>query len=76
MTNSMHGGRADWLMREKWFVAVNDEIGGWAVTNSPVGYTSYLNYTNDDRIIADCFSEEHAIHITEMHNKWLEGVEA
>lgn len=76
MTNSMHGGRAGWIMREPWHVLVNDEVGGWAVANADVGHTSYLNLTNDQRIVAECYSEEHAIHIAEMHNEWLKGVEA
>lgn len=73
MTNSMHGGRSGWLMREKWYVLEDNEIGGWAVANADVGFTSNLNYTNDDRSVAGFVSKEHAEHIVQLHNEWLEG---
>jgi hypothetical protein len=63
-------GIVDYL-NMKWYAAVDDVVGGWAVApvNEPV--SAFLGY-GDGRAVADGFFEkEHADHVVELHNDWL-----
>lgn len=55
-----------------WHAVLNDEIGGWAVTNYNTDATSKLNPHIGHRIVADCLNEKIARHIVELHNRELD----
>lgn len=52
----------------KWYVRENDLIGGHCIM--PVNQPPSVGIPE----IADFTSKEHAEHIVELHNTWLEGV--
>lgn len=64
-------------LNTKWYVVVDDLVGGWAITNvdRPMSDRSYCRpYTG--RAIADGFwDRDHAQHVVDLHNTWLANKE-
>lgn len=74
MSEEIEKQEAQRCLNELWYPVINDLIGGYAVTNQAgCMYVSEIdNKLGSGRIIADCFSREHAEHIAIVHNDALE----
>lgn len=55
------------VMFRKWYVQLNDLIGGWCIM--PIDQPPSSGCFE----IADFLSRSHAQHIAELHNAWLDG---
>jgi hypothetical protein len=59
------------LTQQYWHPMVNDEIGGWAVSNYNTDATSKLDHRLGHQIVADCLNEQIARRIVQQHNNDL-----
>lgn len=59
------------VLTSRWYVLVNDEVGGWAVgaCDRSVRRTSELVASAGERVVVDgVFAVEVARHVAELHN--------
>lgn len=63
------------VLKQYWHVVQNDEIGGWAVTNFDVEFTSQLDHRLGHVIVADLANEEVGKSIVQQHNDDLRSQE-
>lgn len=59
----------DRILQVKWFVVVNDLIGGWCVRTSPLLPSEVVDREVDGWDVGDFLTEEIAKHIVELHNR-------
>lgn len=58
------------LLRQRWYVVIDDEVGGWAITNvdKPV---SEVDLDADERVLADFVHEPIGRYVVDLHNRAL-----
>lgn len=61
------------FLRQRWYVVVNDLIGGWAISNvdKPAHALRFPPH-GQDYMIADMLTRESAEHVRDLHNAWLD----
>jgi hypothetical protein len=61
----------DRVLGEKWFVVVNDLVGGWSIANVDKPLSEMNFHSGGEREVGDFWSKEIAEHIVKMHNIYL-----
>lgn len=56
------------LRQQRWYVLVDDEVGGYSIANVDKKRVSALDWRQGDSVVADFVSEEIALYIVKMHN--------
>jgi hypothetical protein len=59
-------------LQQRWYVVVNDLLGGWAVSNvdKPVHALMFPPH-GEEYMIADMMDQRTAQHVRDLHNAWL-----
>lgn len=60
------------LLEQRWYVLVDDLIGGYSIANVDKGRTSALDWRQGDSELGNFISEEVAVHIVKQHNLLLD----
>lgn len=56
------------FLEQKWYVVLDDLVGGWAVANVDKPLSAH-NYEKGERHWIECFTKELAEYLVEFHNK-------
>lgn len=63
------------LLTQRWYVLVDDLIGGYAIANVDKQRTSALDWRQGDSELGSLVSQEVAEHIVRMHNLRLDIID-
>lgn len=64
------------FLEQRWYVLVDDLVGGYAIANVDKKRVSALDWRQSESTIGEFISEELATYIVKMHNHWLDIREA
>lgn len=60
------------ILDQRWYIVIDDQVGGYAIANVDKDYTSELDWTQGDTTIGEFISEEVALFIVKQQNLRLD----
>lgn len=60
------------ILDQRWYIVIDDQVGGYAIANVDKDYTSELDWTQGDTTIGEFISEEVALLIVKQQNLRLD----
>lgn len=63
--------KKDKCLLKKWYVVVNDLIGGYCICTEDVKFCSEVETRSGVNYVGEFLTKEMAEHIVKIHNKWL-----